>query len=680
MSSNMQAAASEIESLRLQIAHHDYRYFVLDDPEVPDAEYDRLMRRLRQLESEHPALVTPDSPTQRVGGRPLDKFQEVRHLSPMLSLENAFSSDDVRGFDRRIKERLETGDELMYACEPKMDGLAISILYEGGVLIRAATRGDGITGEDVTQNVRTIRSVPLRLQGVGWPARFEARGEVFMPVDGFRQLNAQAEESGEKTFVNPRNAAAGSLRQLDSRITAARPLEMIFYGLSAEDETGLPQTHSGRLEAMRTWGLRPSAEACTRLGVEEVLRYHDDMARRRSSLPFQIDGVVYKVDRLDLQRQLGFVSRAPRWAVAHKFPAEEELTIVRGVEWQVGRTGALTPVARLEPVFVGGVTVSNATLHNIDELRRKDIRVGDTVIVRRAGDVIPEVVSVVSDRRPPGSQVVEMPECCPVCGSGIERVEGEAVARCSGGLFCQAQVKESLRHFVSRKAMNVDGLGEKLIDQLVDRGLVSSADGLYRLDIEKLADLDRMGEKSAAKVIEALEASKDTTLERFLFALGVRDVGEATARGLANHFGSLGALMEATEEQVQQVRDVGPVVAGHVHAFFAEEHNRQVIQRLVDSGVHWPDVERPEPVSSPFSGKTIVVTGTLSSMSREEAEALVRKLGGVASSSVSSKTDYLVAGEKAGSKLAKAEKLGVDILDEQGFLQLASMQASDLNH
>lgn len=677
MSSNMQAVAAEIDSLRLQIAHHDYRYFVLDDPEVPDAEYDRLMRRLRQLEAEHPGLVSPDSPTQRVGGRPQDQFEEVRHLSPMLSLENAFSEEDVRNFDRRIRDRLGDDQEVIYACEPKMDGLAISILYEHGLLVRAATRGDGTIGEDVTQNVRTIRSVPLRLQSTGWPARFEARGEVFMPVDGFRSLNAQSEARGDKTFANPRNAAAGSLRQLDSRVTASRPLEMIFYGLFAPEESTLPTTHSGRLAAMRDWGLRPSSEARTCTGVDAVLRYHDEIASRRAQLPFQIDGVVYKVDRVDLQQRLGFVSRAPRWAIAHKFPAEEELTTVRGVEWQVGRTGALTPVARLEPVFVGGVTVSNATLHNIDELRRKDIRIGDTVVVRRAGDVIPEVVSVILDRRVPNAQSIQLPLACPVCGSGIERDEGEAVARCSGGLFCQAQVKESLRHFVSRKAMDVEGLGEKLIEQLVDRGLVSSADGLYRLDMTSLAGLERMAEKSAANVIEALEKSKDTTLERFLFALGIRDVGEATARALANHFGTLASLMEATEEQVQQVRDVGPVVAGHVQAFFAEDHNRQVIQRLIDSGIRWPNVERPEPVSSPLSGKTVVVTGTLSSMSREEAQALIRKLGGVASSSVSSKTDYLIAGEKAGSKLAKAEKLGIAVLDEEAFTRLLASQAPE---
>lgn len=673
----MQAVAAEIDSLRLQIAHHDYRYFVLDDPEVPDAEYDRLMRRLRQLEAEHPGLVSPDSPTQRVGGRPQDQFKEVRHLSPMLSLENAFSEEDVRNFDRRIRDRLGDDQEVIYACEPKMDGLAISILYEHGLLVRAATRGDGTIGEDVTQNVRTIRSVPLRLQSTGWPARFEARGEVFMPVDGFRSLNAQSEARGDKTFANPRNAAAGSLRQLDSRVTASRPLEMIFYGLFAPEESTLPTTHSGRLAAMRDWGLRPSSEARTCTGVDAVLRYHDEIASRRAQLPFQIDGVVYKVDRVDLQQRLGFVSRAPRWAIAHKFPAEEELTTVRGVEWQVGRTGALTPVARLEPVFVGGVTVSNATLHNIDELRRKDIRIGDTVVVRRAGDVIPEVVSVILDRRVPNAQSIQLPLACPVCGSGIERDEGEAVARCSGGLFCQAQVKESLRHFVSRKAMDVEGLGEKLIEQLVDRGLVSSADGLYRLDMTSLAGLERMAEKSAANVIEALEKSKDTTLERFLFALGIRDVGEATARALANHFGTLASLMEATEEQVQQVRDVGPVVAGHVQAFFAEDHNRQVIQRLIDSGIRWPNVERPEPVSSPLSGKTVVVTGTLSSMSREEAQALIRKLGGVASSSVSSKTDYLIAGEKAGSKLAKAEKLGIAVLDEEAFTRLLASQAPE---
>jgi len=662
--------AERIRQLRTEIEHHNYRYFVLDDPEVSDAEFDRLMRELRELESRHPELVTEDSPTRRVGGAAVSEFGEVRHRIPMLSLDNAFERDDVVAFDRRVRERLGVPDAVSYSCEPKMDGLAVSIVYVNGLLVQAATRGDGMTGEDVTHNVRTIKAVPLRLHGRGWPALLEVRGEVFMPIAGFDALNRRALEKGEKVFVNPRNAAAGSLRQLDPRMTASRPLDMFFYGVGLVEQGELPGRHSEILEQLRQWGLRPSPEVAVRRGVDGLLDYYEHIQRRRAKLTYQIDGVVYKVDSLEQQGRLGFVSRAPRWAVAHKFPAEEEMTIVRGVEWQVGRTGALTPVARLEPVFVGGVTVSNATLHNIDELHRKDVRVGDSVIIRRAGDVIPEVVKVIAERRPRHTTEVQLPRKCPVCGSAVVKEEDEAVARCSGGLYCAAQRKESLRHFASRRAMDIEGLGARLIEQLVDGEHVSSAADLYRLTLDELAGLERMAEKSAANLIQALEASKETTLPRFLYALGIRDVGEATAAALATHFGSLDHLMEATMDEVQEVPDVGPVVAEHVHNFFREKHNRDVIAALRKSGVRWPDIERVEKSELPLAGKTIVLTGTLESMERHQAQERIRALGGKASGSVSAKTDFVVAGASAGAKLQKAEKLGITVLDEDQFLQL----------
>lgn len=665
-----ESAVEEARRLRTAIDHHDYRYHVLDDPEIPDAEYDRLVRELRALEQRHPALVTPDSPTRRVGAPPRGEFGEVTHRLPMLSLDNAFSREEVAAFDRRVRERLGGIERVSYCCEPKLDGLAVSVTYQGGTMVQAATRGDGTRGEDVTTNVRTIRSVPLSLRGSGWPALLEVRGEVFLPVARFDELNLRNQERGEKTFVNPRNAAAGSLRQLDPAVTASRPLEVFFYGVGHVEHGALPGRHSEILRALASWGLRTSPEARMVDGLEGLLGYHDALLARRTKLAYEIDGVVYKVDDVEQQRRLGFVARAPRWAVAHKFPAEEQTTVIRGIEWQVGRTGALTPVARLEPVFVGGVTVSNATLHNIEELHRKDVRVGDTVIVRRAGDVIPEVASVVLQARPAGTATVELPARCPVCGSDVEKIEGAAVARCTGGLYCPAQRKESLRHFASRRAMDIEGLGTKLIDQLVDAGLVSSAADLYRLAADQLAGLERMGEKSAANVIAALEASKETTFARFLYAIGIREVGEATAQALAGHFRSLDALLQASREQIEEVPDVGPIVAGHVHSFFAERHNVEVIRQLVALGVRWPALPQPSVDEQPLAGKTFVITGTLASMSRQEAQERVRALGGRASGSVSAKTDFLVAGADPGSKLRRAESLGVQVLDEPAFLAM----------
>ena len=663
------ATIATVEKLREQIRHHNYRYHVLDDPEIPDAEYDRLLRELQALERDHPELVTEDSPTQRVGDTPISAFGTVTHELPMLSLDNAFSEEELREFDRRVRDRLEREDaSVTYAAEPKLDGAAVSLLYENGILRRGATRGDGTTGEDITHNVRTIEAVPLKLRGTGYPGLLEVRGEVFMPKSGFEAYNAKARESGEKTFVNPRNAAAGSLRQLDPKLTAARPLDMYAYSVGAVDRGELPQKHSEILDQLQEWGLKTCPERRVVEGVEGCIDYYRDVGERRHSLPYEIDGVVYKVDSIADQRELGFVSRAPRWAIAHKFPAQEEMTVVEGVEFQVGRTGALTPVARLKPVFVGGVTVSNATLHNIDELHRKDVRVGDTVIVRRAGDVIPEVVSVVTSKRPARTRRVQLPKKCPVCGSAVVREEGEAVARCTGGLFCAAQRTEALKHFVSRRAMDVEGLGAKLIEQLVAAERVKTPADLYTLTRDELAALERMGEKSADNLIAAIETSKQTTLSRFLFALGIREVGEATATSLADHYGKLDAVIDATEEDLQTVADVGPIVAGRIRAFFDEDHNREVIANLRDAGISWTEHEpRPRATDGALAGKTFVLTGTLPSMTRDEAKQLIQSHGGKVTGSVSSKTDYLVAGEKAGSKLAKAQKLEVPVLDEEGL-------------
>ena len=656
-----------IESLRDEIRYHNYRYHTLDDIEIPDAEYDRLMRELQRLEAKHPELVTPDSPTQRVGGEPSAALKTIKHRLPMLSLDNVFAEDELREFHRRVADKLEIedgADDLQYAAEPKLDGAAVSLLYEDGVLVRAATRGDGTTGEDITHNVRTIDSVPLRLLGEGYPSTLEVRGEVFMPLAGFEAYNKKARAAGEKTFVNPRNAAAGSLRQLDPKLTAERPLDMYVYSVGLVEGGDLPGHHSKIIDQLQKWGLKTCPERRVVKGVNGCLAYYESIGIKRNSLGYDIDGVVYKVDSLALQRELGFVARAPRWAVAHKFPAQEELTTVEAVEFQVGRTGAVTPVARLDPVFVGGVTVSNATLHNIDELHRKDVRVGDTVIIRRAGDVIPEVVSVVKSRRPKKTERVNLPEFCPVCESHVRREEGEAVARCTGGLFCKAQRAEALKHFVSRRAMDIEGLGAKLIEQLVEEGRIQNPSDIYRLKKDELAERERMGDKSAENLVAAIESSKSTTLPRFLYALGIREVGEATATSIASYFGNLPAIINASADDLVKVPDVGPVVAKRIRDFLDEDHNLEVVRQLEDLGVQWPDTD-PMLIAEdgPLSGKTFVITGTLPDMTRDEAKAIIQKEGGKVTGSVSSKTSYLLAGDNAGSKLTKAEKLGVEVID-----------------
>ncbi len=659
--------AKEIESLRAAIWRHNHLYYVLDAPEVPDAEYDRLMRRLQELEAQHPDLVAPDSPTQRVGAAPADGFSEVRHEVPMLSLDNAFSADEVRDFDRRVRERLGRDGDVTYCCEPKLDGAAISLLYEGGRLVRAATRGDGETGEDITANARTMPSVPLRL-AEGAPAVLEVRGEVYMPLDGFESFNAGARERGEKVFVNPRNAAAGSLRQLDPRITARRPLAMYCYSIGRLEGASRPAGHHAALAWLRDLGLRVNPEIRRVNGVEACVTYYNDLLVRRAELGYEIDGVVCKVDSFAEQDELGFVSRAPRWALACKFPAQEEVTKLLGVDFQVGRTGAVTPVARLEPVFVGGVTVSNATLHNMDEIDRLDLRVGDSVVVRRAGDVIPQVVRVIAERRPRGARRVSLPTVCPVCASDIERPEGEVVARCSGGLVCAAQRRSMILHFASRRAMDIEGLGERLVGILVEQELVHDVSDLYGLSVDTLAGLERMGEKSATNLVNAVRDSRETTLARFLFALGIREVGEATAKSLARHFGSLDAIVAADESAVQEVPDVGPVVAHHLRAFLDQPENLEVIARLRKAGVCWEEkvVER---ASLPLAGETWVLTGSLEAMTRDVAREHLEELGAKVAGSVSKKTTRVVAGPGAGSKLRKAEEFGVEIMDEAAFLQ-----------
>jgi len=668
------ATTDKLESLKQQIRHHNYRYHVLDDPEVPDAEYDRLVRQLQAIESENPELITEDSPTQRVGDAPISAFGTVQHQVPMLSLDNAFAPDELREFHRRVTDRLELeegADQLCYAAEPKLDGAAVSLLYENGQLVRGATRGDGTTGEDITHNVRTIDAVPLRLIGKDYPPTLEVRGEVFMPKAGFEAYNKKAEQAGEKTFVNPRNAAAGSLRQLDPKLTAERPLDMYVYSVGRIDGGELPETHSEVIERLQGWGLKTCPESAVVEGVEGCLAYYEALGAKRDSLPYEIDGVVYKVDNLLQQRELGFVSRAPRWAIAHKFPAQEELTTVEGVEFQVGRTGAVTPVARLKPVFVGGVTVRNATLHNIDELHRKDVRVGDTVTIRRAGDVIPEVVGVIASRRPKGTKAVQLPKNCPVCGSAVTREGDEAVARCSGGLYCSAQRAEALKHFVSRKAMDIEGLGSKIIEQLVAIDRIKTPADIFQLNKYELAEMERMGEKSAENLVNSIEENRSTTLERFLYALGIREVGEATASSLASYFGTLGAIVAATEDELVEVPDVGPIVASRIRSFFDETHNRDVIKALRDSGVHWQEsAPQRSPSKGGLSGKTFVLTGTLPSMTRDEAKQKIQACGGKVTGSVSKKTSYLVYGDKAGSKLAKAQELGVETIDEAGLTVL----------
>lgn len=661
--------SDQAATLRERIDHHNYRYYVLDDPEVPDAEYDRMFRELQALEEKYPALVSSDSPTQRVGATPLSAFDEVQHMIPMLSLGNAFDDDEVLAFGRRVSEKLEN-DDVVFTAEPKLDGLAISLLYENGMLVRAATRGDGMTGENVTQNVRTIKSIPLHLLGDDFPQLLEVRGEVYMPKAGFDALNERQREADEKPFANPRNAAAGSLRQLDSRITATRPLAMFCYGVGQVTDGLLPESHGAILQRLKDWGLRVCPEMQTVQGIEACLTFYNRIAEQRDALPYDIDGVVYKVDQLAQQQVLGFVSRAPRWAIAHKFPAQEAITKLLGIDVQVGRTGALTPVARLEPVEVGGVTVTNATLHNQDEIERMDLRIGDTVVIYRAGDVIPKVASVVLSQRPKHTRHFKMPSQCPECNSDVEREEGEAIMRCSGGLFCPAQRKEAIKHFASRRAMDIEGLGDKLVEQLVDAELVENPAGLFQLKLETVAGLERMAEKSAQNLLAALEKSKSTTLGRFLFSLGIREVGETTAQNLANHYRELDVIALADEENLQTVTDVGPIVASHVVTFFKQAHNREVIDQLLAHGVHWPAIEMVEADALPLAGKTIVLTGTLTQMGRSEAKEQLQKLGAKVAGSVSKKTDLVIAGEAAGSKREKAESLGIEILDESGLIAL----------
>jgi len=666
---------THVNELHKLLHYHNYRYYVLDDPEISDSEYDRLMRELQDIEAQYPEARTPDSPTQRVGAPPLDAFDEVKHLVPMLSLSNAFSDEEVIAFEKRLLDRLNKNRDkplstLEFACEPKLDGLAVSLLYENGLLIQAATRGDGETGENITENVRTIRTVPLRLQGDNIPTRLEVRGEVFMPKASFEALNKKARERGEKTFVNPRNAAAGSLRQLDSRITAQRNLAMYCYATGLVEGADLPDTHQHALQQLARWDLPICPEIEVVQGAQGCLQYYKKMGDKREQLSYEIDGVVYKVNELSLQAELGFVSRAPRWALAHKFPAHEEMTLLKGVDFQVGRTGALTPVARLKPVFVGGVTVTNATLHNMHEIERKDIRIGDTVIVRRAGDVIPEVARVVPEKRPPDAKIIELPKKCPVCGSDIEYENDHAVARCTGGLYCPAQQKEAIKHFASRKAMDIDGLGTKLVDQLYDEGLVKNVADLYSLSVEQLMKLERMGKKSAENLIHALEASKHPTLARFIYALGIREVGETTAKSLANHYRSFEALRHTDAETLQTIDDVGPIVANHIVYFFQQEHNNDVIDALFAAGIEPQIPEEINPEELPLKGHTYVLTGTLQHLKRNEAKAQLEALGAKVSGSVSKHTTAVFAGEKAGSKLTKAEALGVPIKNEEDLLAL----------
>ena len=670
----MTAAAQRALELRAQLDQHNYRYYVLDEPTVPDAEYDRLFRELQALEAQYPELADAGSPTQRVGGKALDRFEPVRHSVAMLSIrtETDIGSGGTKAFDAQVRRELGLGaaaEPVEYACELKFDGLAIGLRYEKGRLVQAATRGDGETGEEVTQNARTIKAVPLRLCG-GAPDVLEVRGEVYMSRPDFERYNARQRAANLPALVNPRNGAAGSIRQLDPTIAAKRPLSFFAYGLGETRGWEAPATHGEVLDALANWGFPVSDERAVAQGAEGLTAFHQAIAAKRATLPFDIDGVVYKVNRLDWQRQLGFRTREPRWAVAHKFPAQEELTVVEAIEVQVGRTGAITPVARLRPVFVGGVTVTNATLHNAGEIARKDVRVGDTVQVRRAGDVIPEVIGVVLERRPPEARPYAMPETCPVCGSRVERAAGEAVARCVGGLYCRAQRKEAIRHFASRRALDIDGLGDKLVEQLVERELVRDPADLFSLDAGALAELERMGSRSAAKLVEALERAKTTTLARFLYALGIREVGESTALALAEHFGALDALLAVDEERLRQVPDVGPVVAAAIRVFFQEPHNLEIVARLRAAGVHWPETAQPASGARTLAGKTVVLTGTLESLSRDQATARLRALGAKVAGSVSKKTGYVVAGRDAGSKLDKARELGVTVLDEAGLLAL----------
>ena len=669
----------QIEKLREQLRYHSYQYYVLDDPDIPDVEYDRLYKQLDALEEKHPELITSDSPTQRVGSIPLTAFEQIQHQMPMLSLDNVFSEEGLLSFYQRLQDRLNNEDEIELTAEPKLDGLAISLRYEKGELIYAATRGDGSTGENVTQNVRTMQSVPLRLLGENYPDVLEVRGEVFMPKAGFEELNRQAKHNQQKEFANPRNAAAGSLRQLDPNVTAKRPLSIYCYSTGVVEGGKLASTHYEILQQLKGFGMPVCNEIKLVHGVKACLFYYEDVLKRRDDLAYDIDGIVYKVNSIDLQNRLGFVARAPRWAIAHKFPAQEEITNIIDVDFQVGRTGAITPVARLEPVFVGGVTVSNATLHNMDEIRRKDVRVGDQVIVRRAGDVIPEVVRVVPGSRTKPLAEIQMLTNCPVCHSAVEQIEGEAAARCSGGLFCRAQRAQAIKHFSSRKAMDIDGLGDKLVEQLVEQGLINTAADLYQLKVETLTSLERMGEKSARNLLDALEDSKYPVLSRFINALGIREVGETTARNLAKEFKTLAAVQLANYDQLIEVQDIGPIVAQHIVNFFQQEHNLKVINQLLATGIKVQNVEQLDSGNQQgceFTGKTLVITGTLPTLSRDEAKDKLLAVGAKVTGSVSAKTDYLLAGDKAGSKLTKAEKLGVMVIDEATMLEILDSSCS----
>ena len=670
-----------IQQLRTQLNTYSHQYYVLDAPSVPDAEYDRLYRELETIENEYPESITSDSPTQKVGAPPLASFSQVTHERPMLSLDNAMNNDELIDFERKVRDRLKGNLDrtaaLEFACEPKLDGLAVSILYENGQLVQAATRGDGATGENITLNVRTIKNVPLSLRGTDFPQRLEVRGEIYIPKAGFEKLNQDARENEGKVFANPRNAAAGSLRQLDSRITAKRPLEFCAYSIGVvSEEFVLPNKHEAILQCMKHWGLKINSDMAVVQGIQACVDYFAEMGRKRDALDYDIDGIVFKINDLDIQEQLGFVARAPRWAIAAKFPAQEEMTLLEGVDFQVGRTGALTPVARLKPVHVAGVMVSNATLHNMDEIARLGVKIGDTVIIRRAGDVIPQVVSVVMDRRSDevnSTADIIMPTHCPVCDSHVEKIAGEAVARCSGGLYCGAQRKEAIKHFSSRKALDVDGLGNKLVEQLVDADLISSFDDLFHLNLDEVANLDRMAKKSAQNLLDSLEAAKTTTLGRFLYALGIREVGVTTAQNLADYFGFLERIQQADEATLLAVPDVGEIVAKNILSFFNEEHNQIIIEQLKKVGVNWPEAEpvsAAESAELPLAGKVYVITGTLNEMGRDDAKQYLQTLGGKVTGSVSAKTDCLVAGEKAGSKLTKAQSLGIEILDEAGFIQL----------
>ncbi len=659
----------KLATLKSELHRHAHLYYVEDNPEIPDAHYDRLLQELIALETKAPHLRTADSPSLRVGGKPLKGFEQVEHEMPMLSLDNAFSHSDLLAFEKRIQERLVTKTEIEYCAEPKLDGLAVSLLYENGILVQGATRGDGAVGENITDNVRTIRNLPLKLQGSGWPERLEVRGEVFMPKAGFEALNEINRKQGKKIFANPRNAAAGSLRQLDPTIAASRPLRFYAYGVGVMS-TPFGNSHFARLQTLKQWGMPLSAEIKKLTSIQNVMDYHQEIATKRNALAYEIDGVVIKVDSIDLQAQLGFVSRAPRWAIAFKFPAEEEMTLLEDVEFQVGRTGAITPVAKLTPVFVGGVTVSNATLHNGDEIIRLGVKIGDTVVIRRAGDVIPQITSVVLSKRPLNAKEIVFPTHCPVCHSSIERLLGETVARCTAGLICQAQRKEAIKHFSSRKALDIDGLGDKIIEQLIEKELIQTPADLFKLTAGQLTLLDRMGPKSAQNLVASLEKAKATSLAKFIYALGIREVGEATAANLAQFFKSLPSLLEADEEALKKVPDVGVIVAKHVLSFFAEPHNQEVIEKLIAAGINWPDLQEVSSEPQIFAGKTIVLTGSLTKLSRSEAKEALQKLGAKVTGSVSAKTDLLIAGEAAGSKLAKAKSLGIDIINEDELIAL----------